>query len=504
MKIGFNQINKHFGAVHANADITLEIQSGMIYGILGENGAGKSTLMKILSGFIQPDSGEIVLDGQVVAIATPADAIKLGIGMLHQDPLDFPPMQVIDNFIVGQGGGLILSHKEVVKEFRELQAQFGFSLDTTAYVETLTVGERQQLEILRLLWLGARVLILDEPTTGISVQQKEKLFAALDVLAKQGKTIIFVSHKLEDVEALCDKLAILRKGVLVGEVDVPFDSDQLIEMMFGKQIVLKELESVYQPEVVFALEELYVEQYPLTIENVNFRLHAGEVIGLAGMEGSGQDVLLRACTGLLRPVSGRVIVKGIDLTGKNYLDFMKNGVAFLPASRLEEGLVPGLSLAEHFTLVDDQKKQLFIDRDYFREKSEQMIDEYRIIGRPETPVESLSGGNQQRAALSLLRESLAIILLEHPTRGLDIESTIYMWDKLKERCKCGTSIFFISADLDEVLRYSDRILVFFSGRVSQPLDAAKTSLEQLGQLIGGKGWDQHFANEETYEASTNA
>jgi simple sugar transport system ATP-binding protein len=504
MKIGFNQINKHFGAVHANADITLEIQSGMIYGILGENGAGKSTLMKILSGFIQPDSGEIALDGQVVSIATPADAIKFGIGMLHQDPLDFPPMQVIDNFIAGQGGGLILSHKDAVKEFRELQAQFGFSLDTTAYVDTLTVGERQQLEILRLLWLGARVLILDEPTTGISVQQKEKLFAALDVLAKQGKTIIFVSHKLEDVEVLCDKLAILRKGILVGEVDVPFDSDQLIEMMFGKLIVLKELESVYQPDVVFALEDLYIEQYPLTIENVNFRLHAGEVIGLAGMEGSGQDVLLRACTGLLRPVSGRVIVNGKDLTGKSYLDFMKNGVAFLPASRLEEGLVPGLTLAEHFTLVADQKKQLFIDRDFFREKSEQMIDEYRIIGRPETPVESLSGGNQQRAALSLLRESLAIILLEHPTRGLDIESTIYMWDKLKERCKCGTSIFFISGDLDEVLRYSDRILVFFSGRVSQPLDAAKTSLEQLGQLIGGKGWDQHFANEETYEASKNA
>jgi general nucleoside transport system ATP-binding protein len=187
MKIGFNQINKHFGEVHANADITLEVQSGMIFGILGENGAGKSTLMKILSGFIQPDSGEIVLDEKVVSIESPADAIKFGIGMLHQDPLDFPPMQVIDNFIVGQGGGLILSHKDVIKAFRELQSQFGFSLDPDAYVDTLTVGERQQLEILRLLWLGARVLILDEPTTGISVQQKEKLFAALKGSGWTGK-----------------------------------------------------------------------------------------------------------------------------------------------------------------------------------------------------------------------------------------------------------------------------------------------------------------------------
>ena len=503
MNIGFNKINKHFGAVHANADIDFNISSGTIYGILGENGAGKSTLMKILSGFIQPDSGQIFLDDKEVRIESPADAIKYGIGMLHQDPLDFPPMQVIDNFIVGQGGKLILSHKDVIGEFKELQEQFGFSLDPDAYVDTLTVGERQQLEILRLLWLGARVLILDEPTTGISIQQKEKLFAALKVLAKQDKTIIFVSHILEDVEILCDKVAILRKGCLVGEVSAPYDTDQLVEMMFGKVIVLSDPKSLAKEEIVFALEDLFVEQYPITIENVNFRLRSGEVIGLAGMEGSGQDVLLRACAGLLRPVAGRVTVNGQDLTGKPYHEFIRHGVAFLPASRLEEGLVPGLTLAEHFTLVTDKKKQLFIDKPLYRNKTEQMIDEYHIIGRPDSPVESLSGGNQQRAALSLLKDSLSIILLEHPTRGLDIESAIYMWDKLKERCVNGTSIFFISADLDEILRYSDRILVFFSGHVSKPQDSAAISLEQLGQLIGGKGWDRALADEETYEAITH-
>jgi len=503
MKIGFNQINKHFGEVHANVDISLDIQSGMIYGILGENGAGKSTLMKILSGFIKPDSGEILLDGNVVEIESPADAIKYGIGMLHQDPLDFPPMQVIHNFIVGRGGGLQLARNEVTREFNKLQAQFGFTLDPEAYVDTLTVGERQQLEILRLLWLGARVLILDEPTTGISILQKEKLFAALKVLAQQQKTIIFVSHKLEDVESLCDKVAILRKGYLIGEVESPFDTDTLVEMMFGKQIVMKAVESVSQPEVVFELEDLYIEQYPLTIENVNFRLHAGEVIGLAGMEGSGQDVLLRACAGLLRPVSGRVIVNGKDLTGKTYHEFMRHGVAFLPASRLEEGLVPGLTLAEHFTLTAENNRDLFIDRAHFRNITQQMIDEYHIIGRPETPVEALSGGNQQRAALSLLKDSCSIILLEHPTRGLDIESAIYMWDKLKERCKRGTSIFFISGDLDEILRYSDRILVFFSGRVSKPQDLAEITLEKLGQMIGGKGWDQEMLNKESYEVIEN-
>ena len=435
MNVEFRNINKHFGPVHANVDINFSIQSGTIYGILGENGAGKSTLMKILSGFFQPDSGEILLDGKVITINSPADAINHGIGMLHQDPLDFPPMRLIENFIVGQKGSLIPSYKEIIKDFIELQEKFGFSLNPEAYVDTLTVGERQQLEILRLLWMGASALILDEPTTGISAQQKAKLFAALKILADQGKTIIFVSHKLEDVEILCSKVSILRKGVLVGEVPAPFNSDQLVEMMFGKVISLGERNNLSQKDVVLELRNLYVEQYPLRVENVNFNLHAGEVIGLAGMEGSGQATLLRACVGLIRPVSGNVIVKGKDLSHKNYHEYLNNGVSFLPASRLEEGLVPGLTLSEHFTIAGDENKGLFIDKEYFRKKAEKMIDEYHIIGRPDLNVESLSGGNQQRAALALLKDSLSIILLEHPTRGLDIESAIYMWGKLKERCK---------------------------------------------------------------------
>ncbi len=496
MNVEFKNINKHFGPVHANVDINFCIKSGSIYGILGENGAGKSTLMKVLSGFMQPDSGEILLDGKLVTIDSPADAINYGIGMLHQDPLDFPPMRLIENFIVGQKGGLVPSYKNTIKEFQELQKKFGFSLDPDAYVDTLTVGERQQLEILRLLWMGANALILDEPTTGISSLQKEKLFAALKILANQGKTIIFVSHKLEDVEALCSKVAIIRKGVLVGEVPAPFNSDELVEMMFGKVITLGERNNLSQEKIVLELIDLFIEQYPLRIENVNFQLLSGEVIGLAGMEGSGQDILLRACVGLIRPISGKVIVKDIDLSNKQYHVYMNHGVSFLPASRLEEGLVPGLSLAEHFTIAGDEKKGLFIDKEYFKDKAEKMIDEYHIIGRPDLNVESLSGGNQQRAALSLLKNALSIILLEHPTRGLDIESAIYMWGKLKERCQQGTSIFFISGDLEEILQYSDRILVFFSGRVSPPLEASTTTLDQLGQLIGGKGWDQVFDKKE--------
>lgn len=489
MNVNLIHINKHFGHVQANANISLRMQGGRIYGILGENGAGKSTLMKILSGYIQPDSGEIMLDGEAVSIDSPADAIKYGIGMLHQDPLDFPPMQVIENFILGDDGGLVLSYRKTLKEFEILQNQFDFSLNPKTYIDTMTVGERQQLEILRLLWLGARVLILDEPTTGISAQQKEKLFRALKVLAENGKTVIFVSHKLEDVEHLCDRVAILRDGFLVGEAKPPYHTDKLVEMMFGKQVTLPEPRSYAEERVVLDIEDLKVEKYPLKIGPVNFKLHAGEVVGLAGMEGSGQNILLRACVGLLRPIAGRVIVNGQDMTRKDYLDYLARGVSYLPASRLEEGLVPGLSLAEHFT-VKANEGSLFIDKKKYRKKAKEKIDEYHIIGRPETSVESLSGGNQQRAALSLMEKELEVVLLEHPTRGLDLESAVLMWEKLKERCKLDTSVFFISADLDEILRYSDRILVFFSGHVSRPFDAAQINLEKLGELIGGKGWGQ--------------
>jgi general nucleoside transport system ATP-binding protein len=487
MQVELRNIHKYFGPVKANVGINLNVPAGSIQGILGENGAGKSTLMKVLSGFIHADEGEIFLDGKRVIVNSPADAIRNGIGMLHQDPLDFPPMTVLDNFLIGQSGKLIPNRTKVRREIRKLQRDFDFKIEPEAYVDTMTVGERQQVEILRLLWLGAQVLILDEPTTGISALQKEKLFEALRKLAEQNKTIIFVSHKLEDVEQLCDRVAVLRQGRLVGETLPPFSEEKLVELMFNKVITLGERITFPHGSPTLVLQDLGIEDYRLKIENVNQELIGGEVIGLAGMEGSGQSLLLRACAGLLKPVEGKVIVCGKDLTGKNYHKFADNGVAYLPASRLEEGLVPGLTLTEHFILSDDNKG-MFVNWEKGRKVTQEKIQEYNIRGSSTSRVESLSGGNQQRALLALLKSPLRLILLEHPTRGLDIESAIYIWRKLKERCREGTSIFFISSDLEEILQYSDRVLVFFNGKVSPPLDAAATSVDQLGQLIGGKGW----------------
>lgn len=499
MNVELIGIHKTFGTIHANDDIHLRIPAGSIQGLLGENGAGKSTLMKVLSGFIQADQGQILLDGQPVIINSPADAIHHGIGMLHQDPLDFSPMKVIDNFLTGSMGGrealrgafglsaLFPNRVEAIRAFNNLQKSFDFSIDPDSYVDTLTVGERQQLEILRLLWLGVNVLILDEPTTGISALQKEKLFTTLQLLAEQNKTIIFVSHKLEDVEQLCSRVAVLRKGQLVGETKPPYQTDQLVTLMFGKAVNLAERESAVPGDPAIEFKSLDVEDHRMRIRDANLRVCNGEVIGLAGMEGSGQIMFLRACAGLIRPVGGKILIGGKDLTGKGYRDFMRFGISYLPASRMEEGLILGLTLTEHFVLAGDNRG-LFINREQAQDLTQERIAEFNIHGIPSTLVEALSGGNKQRALLALLKNPLSLILMEHPTRGLDVESSIWIWSKLKERCRQGTAIIFISSDLEEILHYSDRILVFFAGRVSSPLDASTTTVDQLGQLIGGKGW----------------
>ncbi len=487
MNVELVHIHKTFGAVHANNDISIKIDSGVIQGILGENGAGKSTLMKVLSGFIHADSGEILLDGKPVHISSPSDAIKHGIGMLHQDPLDFPPMKLVDNMLIGHDGGLFPNKGEVTKALKELQSQFGFKLDPEAYVDSLTVGERQQLEILRLLWLGARVLILDEPTTGISASQKAKLFETLKKLASQGMVIIFVSHKLEDVEGLCHKIAVFRQGNLVGETTPPYLTDNLVEMMFGKVVSLDEKTQLEGCEPVVEVSELAIDDNRIQIRGANLTINCGEVIGLAGMEGSGQRQFLRTLAGLLRSVGGEIVLNGKRMTAKPYHSFQNAGVSYVPASRMEEGLIPGLSINEHFILSEDQSG-FFIDRDKAVTVSRERITSFNIKGEPITRVEALSGGNQQRALLAMLRTPLRLLLLEHPTRGLDIESSIWIWSKLKDRCKQKTCIVFISSDLEEVLHYSDRILVFYNGKVSQPLEAASTTVDQLGQLIGGKGF----------------
>lgn len=482
MALELKDIHKTFGETRANDGVTLTIEAGRIFGLLGENGAGKSTLMKILSGYISADSGEIVLDGRPLSMSSPRDAIDAGIGMLHQDPLVFLPFSVLDNLVLGTSGRMDRAAGE--RALREMRERYGFSLDPDIPARNLTVGERQQLEIARLLRLNTRVLILDEPTTGISADQRTTLFATLRTLAAEGMTVIFVSHKLEEVEEICQEIAVMRRGKLVGRAQIPCPVEELVEMMFGKVLAHPEPVGLEPGEVALRLEGITVSDRGLSTSDLGLSVRAGEVIGLAGLEGSGQRTLLRACAGLLRPDQGSIVVRGRELSGASHADFLSARIYFLPAGRLEEGLLAGVTISEHVALSMDGG--FTIKWDEVEKEAERRIQRFSIRGTPSSTADSLSGGNQQRLLLALMPDAVRLLLMEHPTRGLDIESADWVWTQLQHRRQQGTAIVFASADLDELLRYCDRILVFFSGQVLKELDARATSGEELGRLIGGK------------------
>ncbi len=485
MKIELDDIRKTYGSVRANDGISLVVNAGTIHGLLGENGAGKTTLMKILSGYQSSDAGRILLDGQPASFASPAEAIRQGIGMLHQDPLDFPPLSVLDNYLVGRHNRLLQGRSAAKSELRALCRRFGFDLDADAPTSSLTIGERQQLEIVRLLALGVRVIILDEPTTGISAPQKVLLFETLRKLASEGLSVIFVSHKLDEVEALCSCVTVLRQGRVAGSAAAPLAADRLVEMMFDQCLSSVVRGQVSLGDPVLELDGVSVHTYRLDVNHVSLSVRCGEVIGLAGLEGSGQRLLMQACAGIQRIAAGSLRIAGREMSKQPYRRFLEMGVAFVPAARLEEGMAPGLTIREHLAL-SDERGGLFVRWQEAEMRAAEMIRAFNIIGRPETMVQDLSGGNQQRTLLALLPETLKLLILEHPTRGLDIESTHWIWSKLLRRREQGTAILFTSTDLDELVENSDRILVFSGGAVSAPVDASQICCEELGYLIGGR------------------
>ncbi|NHZ70553.1 MAG: ATP-binding cassette domain-containing protein [Proteobacteria bacterium] len=485
MALEIRDIHKRFGSVRASDGVSMTIDTGSLHGILGENGAGKSTLMKILSGFYEADSGEVVLDGEVLDLRSPADAIEAGIGMLHQDPLVFLPFSVLDNFILGSPGSIGLDRPFARAELDRVSADLGFSFDPDRIVGEMTVGERQQLSITRLMWLGARVLIFDEPTTGISATQQIQLFATLRKLASQGMIVLFVSHKLEEVAELCDSVTVIRQGKVVFGAPMPIPTETLVAEMFGDVFVAQDREDVPLGASLIRFDSLTFREGSTNVEALDLEIAAGEVVGLAGLEGSGQRTLLRVCSGLLEPLDGAVYLDGSDLSHVSYRGHLDAGVHYLPAGRLEEGLVEGISITEHLILASDTAK-FFIDWSAAEDAADAEIDEYSIKGTAGSSAEALSGGNQQRLLLAMIPDEVRLLLLEHPTRGLDVESADFVWTRLLERREQGTAILFASADLDELLRYSDRIVVFFGGKVFAVRSADDTDPQELGYLIGGK------------------
>jgi simple sugar transport system ATP-binding protein len=486
MRVEIKDIRKYFGPVKANDGINFVLEPGRVYGLLGENGAGKSTLMKILSGFQPADSGEMLFDGKMKHFDFPADALKAGIGMLYQEPLDLPPFKVLENYQLGRGDGVFLNQKEAAAELRSLGKRYEFEIDLDEFIEDLSVGERQQLELIRLLAGGAEVLILDEPTTGISAGQKDLLFDSMRKLAhEEGKTLILVSHKLAEVQELCDHVFVVRSGKIVGQKAIPCPTDELVELMFGQVPERSQRPTFPMGELALEIRDLSIATYRLDMGNLNLSIRKGEIFGLAGLEGSGQDLLVKACTGLLKPEKGKILLDGEDISSHSYHQIQQAGISYIAAGRLEEGLVAGLSLTEHMVMAA-QEHSFFIDWEGTEKTTWERIEKYQVVGEPNSLIDQLSGGNQQRFLFAMLNSPLKLILMEQPTRGLDILSVNWIWDQLYKRREEGTAIMFISADLDEIIERSDRVAAFSGGVMSRIVDAEKTSVDELGHLIGGQ------------------
>jgi general nucleoside transport system ATP-binding protein len=486
MDIQLRHIHKYFGLVHANNDLSLDFASARIIGVLGENGAGKSTLMKILSGFQPADYGEIWIDGALVNFTGPEVALQHGIGMLQQDPLDVGAFTVIENFLYGYPGGPILNRRDARTSLHETCRRLSFDLEPDQPVSDISIASRQQLEIARLIALGVHTLILDEPTTGISEEQKATLFETLRVLAHdEAMTILLVSHKLEDVIALCDEVVVLRAGRFVGQRAMPATKRELVHLMFGQDFpqTTRRMVDFTDTPVALSLDRISVRTERLALEDFTLEIRAGEVIGLAGLDGSGQDLLMRAACGLMATDSGTIALPGKRMTGASYLHFLAEGVYFGSAGRVEEGLIGGMSLTDHFALI--QERGFMVNWRRARQHTADQIARFNVRGEPSDPIESLSGGNQQRVLMALLPDHASVLILQQPTRGLDVDSARWIWTQLLEKTAQGTAILYSSAEMEELLTYSDRIIVLFAGHAFEVTNPEDLTVTQLGHLIGG-------------------
>lgn len=474
-------ITKHFGPVQALRGISLTARPRSIHGIVGENGAGKSTLMKIVTGYLARSAGTIRLDGRELAMASPREAAENGIGMLYQEPLDFSQLSVLENFMAG---ALDFAPDRQQTVLADLQQNFGFHLDPRQRIRELTIGERQQLELLRLIRNGARLLILDEPTTGISARQQEQLFAALRKLRDDGATILLVSHKLDEIEQLCDEVTVLRAGLTVAWQEHPLDRRQLLGAMFetvpGENVPAAADRQPGQEVLVF--DRVHSSVGRSGMKDLSVTIGAGEIVGLAGVDGSGQSVFLQSAYGLLAPEQGTITTLGRS-PGHEY-GSRRNDKVYIPADRLAEALFPGLTIREHHLLAGETGQLLASTSGIAQ--AQQAIDTASIRGTVASQVQDLSGGNQQRLLLSLIPRQSRLLLMENPTRGLDVRSAAWTWRYLREHLHPEGAIVFASPELEEIMTQATRVLVFYNGRLLLDKPTSSTSHEEISMAITGQ------------------
>ncbi|HVV56799.1 MAG TPA: ABC transporter ATP-binding protein [Gaiellaceae bacterium] len=491
-------ITKRFPGVLANDDVSFELQPGEVHALLGENGAGKSTLMNILYGLYKPDAGEIRLQGRPVAFSSARDAIQAGIGMVHQHFMLIPVMTVAENIVLGAEpkNGLMLDEGTAEKRVRELSQRFGLVVDPTALVSEITVGQEQRVEILKALYRGADVLILDEPTAVLTPQEAGELFEIIRSLRAAGKSIIFISHKLNEVLEIADRITVLRRGRKIETVPREGATEvSLARAMVGREVLLRvEKEPAKPGDVLLSVEDLHVrdDRDIEKVSGMSFEVRAGEIVGVAGVDGNGQTELIEAITGLRPIASGAVRVAGQDVTGSSARRMLDVGVGHIPEDRQRRGLVLEFSIAENIALHDYAEPPdakwgwLFPSR--LVERARGLIEEFDVRGGgPLTRAGGLSGGNQQKvvAAREIARDPKVLIAAQ-PTRGLDVGAIEYLHRRIVAERDKGRAILLVSLELDEILSLSDRILVVYEGRIVGEHEG-EVSEHQIGlEMLGGK------------------
>ena len=489
-------ITKRFGSFVANDRISLSVAAGTIHALLGENGAGKSTLMNILSGLYQPDGGQIYLEDKPVLINSSNKAIQLGIGMIHQHFMLVPQLTVTENIILGTGDRFNLNLRHKQQEITELSQIYSLEVDPKAKVGDLPVGVQQRVEILKALYRKARLLILDEPTAVLTPSEVESLIAILRQLAAAGQTIIFISHKLEEVISLCDTVTILRRGQVVANTTTKASSpQQLAELMVGREIVLQLHKSATSlGKKILSVQSLQVEddRGVAAIRNISFQLHAGEILGVAGVDGNGQRELADAIAGLRSVKAGKICLDGRDVTLWNPQKRVRElQIGYIPEDRQTMGLIMGFSIANNLILKVFTKlpfvKRFLLQKQIIQQNAETKIQQFDIRAADGgVKVSQLSGGNQQKVVLAreLDREPSLIIAMQ-PTRGLDVGATAAVQQQLLSQRDRGAAILYISTELEEVLAISDRIAVIYRGEFIDVLDRESATIEAVGLLMAG-------------------
>ncbi len=496
MKLELRGITKRFGALVANDHIDLVVNSGEIHSLLGENGAGKSTLMNVLYGLYTADEGDIVLDGVVHKFKGPGDAMAAGIGMVHQHFMLIPVFTVAENVVLGHEPTGILDTLDLDtarKLVREISDRFGFEIDPDALVEDLPVGAQQRVEIIKAIARDAKVLVLDEPTAVLTPQETDELMGIMKGLAKAGTSIVFITHKLREVQAVSDRITVIRLGAVVGEAKPTDSAATLATMMVGRAVDLAVTKKAPQRgEAGLSVTGLTVvgDRNNKVVDGISFEVHAGEVLAIAGVQGNGQTELAEALVGLRTPSAGSIHLGKMDITHSSVREVIDAGVGYIPEDRSKDGLVGDFTIAENFMINRSYgppfAKGLTIDFANRERIAAELIDTYDVRTPSQvTLAKKLSGGNQQKVVVAReLSRELNLLIASQPTRGVDVGSIEFIHDRIIATREAGKPVVIISTELDEVTSLADRIAVMYRGRIVGIVDA-KTSRETLGRMMAG-------------------